>query len=472
MGAFAILLGFGLMAALGGLMSGSDNGDDTSEAGDTMQEPGETPTDDVSPDLDNDDPDTGATLTIRSDGTVDIELGEDEPGTLAAFVYQDAIDTPDPNNPTIVYEARFYLVPEDVDLPMNSNEERVQIPGKEPGHIGEFSLSDMEAALGLELLGTVDLGADNLGYDVFDPNGLRSELPPVTANAPLEIFRGLAQTERDDIFAFLGEYAPPTYKGASRIVATGDTDVTDETDWIFLPQTAQSGTLNGAGGDDYLITGADGSDLIGGAGDDKLSALADATTIAGGAGNDDIRASGSGVVNGGAGNDDIFASGGDVSASGGYYGMPLENITITDAPLVLNGGDGDDTIRADYVTAEANGGAGNDLLSLIDGATGYGQAGNDTIRIERDGGIAYGGAGDEVMQVSRSGIADGGEGADTITAYLGWSAETLSLSGGAGVDTFQVATSDYNPTPNNVYQSVTITDFDPIQEVIENLGYE
>lgn len=379
-------------------------------------------------------------------------------------------------------------MPEDVDLPMNSNEERGQIPGKEPGHIGQFSLSDMEAALGLELLGTVDLGADNLGYDVFDPNGLRSELPPVTANAPLEIFRVLAQTEGDDIFAFVGEFAPPTYLGASLVVATGDTDGTDETDWIILPQTAQSGTLNGAGGDDHLITGANGAALIGGAGDDKLSALADATTIAGGAGqddiassgteievsggagNDDIRASGSGVVNGGAGDDDIFASGGDVSASGGIYGMELENITITDAPLVLNGGDGDDTIQAYGATAEANGGAGNDLLALIDGATGYGQAGDDTIRIDRDGGIAYGGEGDDIIRVSLSGIADGGEGADTITAFVSGTAETLSLSGGAGVDTFQVATSIYNPT--NVYQSVTIPDFDPTQEVIEILGYE
>lgn len=103
LGAFAILLGFGLMAALGGMMSGADDDGDTSEAPDTAQEPGETPTDDMSPDLGNDDPDTGATLTILSDGTVDIELGEDEPGTLAAFVFSDGIDTPDPHNPTVVY---------------------------------------------------------------------------------------------------------------------------------------------------------------------------------------------------------------------------------------------------------------------------------------------------------------------------------------------------------------------------------
>ena len=57
---------------------------------------------------------TGASFSQDGD-TVELELGEDETGSLAVFYYTDTEDNGDPDGWVQVSEARFYLVPDSVD---------------------------------------------------------------------------------------------------------------------------------------------------------------------------------------------------------------------------------------------------------------------------------------------------------------------------------------------------------------------
>lgn len=466
MSIFSILLGFGILAAFSGWFSGSDDGDDNelreNEGQDTDQP--DLPESET-PRTPPEDQDTGATLTTLADGTIDIDVGDDETGSLAVFVYTDTED--DPDNFVQTYEARFYLVPEGVDLPANSQEDSGQIPGNEDGTQTPYELGDLEAALGLELLGVVDLGTENQGYDAFDPNGLRAELPPITANAPLEVFAVEAQTDSDDVVLFVGETTVPTFEGAPRTTVAGDAVGTAATDWFYLPQGVSGGTLDGARGDDLLMTDADGAVLNGQAGDDALIAYADASSlsggdgqdtlsaygaglqVAGGNGNDSFDIGGSGAVDGGPGNDSLSGNGGDVSATFSGFSMTFETTAETDAPLILDGADGDDFVTVSGATAEGYGGAGNDFIGVRNGATGYGQTGADT------------------MQIDAGGTAFGGEGNDTLSVWEQHRTEegTPVLSGGAGTDTFDLRV--WNPYGNDPVPYTTITDFDPAEDILQ-----
>ncbi|WP_146346171.1 hypothetical protein [Falsiphaeobacter marinintestinus] len=104
-----ILLLSGL--AIGSLLISDDDDSVAVDDSDPMDEmddeelPNETEVPDIMPD-------TGASFVQTEDG-VDIELGEDETGSLAVIYYLDTQD--DPDDFIATDEARFYLVPEGVD---------------------------------------------------------------------------------------------------------------------------------------------------------------------------------------------------------------------------------------------------------------------------------------------------------------------------------------------------------------------
>ncbi|MFC6760610.1 hypothetical protein ACFQFQ_15690 [Sulfitobacter porphyrae] len=123
-----------LLALLSGLLlTATLSSDDDDTPIDTPEEP-ETPVDPDDPDTPVDPeepetpPDTGATFDATEQG-VQIELGEDETGSLAVIYYTDTEDTGNPDDYLQVDEARFYLVPEGVDWSSASWETQFDIPG-------------------------------------------------------------------------------------------------------------------------------------------------------------------------------------------------------------------------------------------------------------------------------------------------------------------------------------------------------
>jgi hypothetical protein len=118
------------------------------------------------------------------------------------------------------------------------------------------------------------------------------------------------------------------------------------------------------------------------------------------------------VINGGNGNDTLYGAGGD-----DYLYGDVGNDT-------LSGGDGDDFLSGDAGNDTLSGGIGNDDLS--------GGAGNDTLN---------GGAGNDILNGAiGNDTLSGGDGDDDLSGYTG--NDTLSggigndtLSGGAGNDT-------------------------------------
>lgn len=131
--------------------------DETNTSDDVIDEP-ETitdTTDDTLDDTDDDLADLGASFSVTDTG-VSIELGEDETGSIAVMYYTDTDDT----GSSVELErdeARYYLVPEDVDWSDQNYENRGDIPGDTGESYYWPELADFEEDNGLELLGVVDL---------------------------------------------------------------------------------------------------------------------------------------------------------------------------------------------------------------------------------------------------------------------------------------------------------------------------
>ena len=242
--------------------------------------------------------------------------------------------------------------------------------------------------------------------------------------------------------------------------------------------TGGNDTINGTAGTDIgigdagndVINGVAGDDALdGGAGDDTLASGFGKDTVFGGAGNDflNITSTGRGIVDGQGGNDYVAISSGA-------------------SPLVLEGGDGVDTIFAVGVTfsdgfdgqfqgfeaieggSSISGGAGGqklDIQTLTSIGTGLvtldGGAGNDTLVGGAGRDLLVGGTErDVLMGFGGNDTLQGGDGADWLFGGEG----NDTLTGGAGADEFFVASAtafgldvitDYNVLEDSIQFNVT-----------------
>lgn len=428
-----------LMLSVGFLATALGGDDDDVAQEDDLPEEEDAP--DEEPPLD-----TGATFDI-TDNTVTIELGADETGSLAVFTYVDTEDNVEGFVET--YEARYYLVPEGVDLNTTDYETRSEIPGFDTfeGNVYDYDLAAMEEHLGLEFLGTVDLGVENArGFD--DMQGHVDEHHPasVTNNIPIDVFYLAANTDGDELIHFLPDDFVVTYNGDVEQYVTTDATGTDGDDWIVA--NAEGITIHGGEGDDTLELIRSNVTLIGGAGDDSIAADSGKDAAAfGGLGNDTISID-SGIALGGLGDDHLDS-----------YG----NYAVT-----LDGGVGDDFIGADGDNAMVFGGEGNDSV-YASGPSGlaFGGAGDDFVGA-RNGGSGFGGEGNDHLQVDAGSSVDGGAGDDLIQVWNQFrnDAGPATVTGGEGNDTIDIGV--WNPVNGAVDEIYAhITDFDPAEDVLE-----
>jgi Ca2+-binding RTX toxin-like protein len=187
------------------------------------------------------------------------------------------------------------------------------------------------------------------------------------------------------------------------------------------------------------VTGGEGSDVI------MVSGANDAEVRAGG-GNDYVLSEGNAVLYGGAGDDILIGNivygeeGDDVLFGNALAvgGVGNDRITMfslaedADGGLAF-GGEGDDIIIGESL-ANADGGAGNDAISLRRGGFGAGGAGNDTLTAF-DIATLEGGEGNDDLLLFGGGEADGGAGDDDITAAF-----YSTVRGGAGNDIVRMNT--------------------------------
>ena len=468
------------------------DGDVDGEGGDGGDD--EPDTDDRQPDEEEPDeetePDTGASFLLNDDGSVSIDVGDDENRSLVVFIYNDTEEADNFADFVTTYEARFYLLPEGVELPQNdSRSEGDNIPGTRTG--STYEIGDLETALELELLGTVDLGTEN----AFIPASadLRDELPPITANRTYDVYYVEAQTDEDDIENFLSEGAFGNFNGA-RLLETQTSQVgTEASDWLaLLPDAEQGAVLDGRGGDDLLSSDAANSTLLAGVGNDLLVSHNDANTVDGGAGDDEIWSFaenatllggdgadeiwgyegamilggadddslglfGTGSVFGEDGNDTISAlsTGGNYSINGinsiSLHGSYVEAWgTVEEGPVVASGGDGEDELRLTGSGAVGFGDAGDDVVRASSGATGYGGDGNDSLVVSGDS-VVFGDAGDDTISNDAN---------SRIVAE-----DIPTATGGTGADTYDLRVGSRVQAEN--YQLLRITDFDMSEDVLQ-----
>ena len=192
--------------------------------------------------------------------------------------------------------------------------------------------------------------------------------------------------------------------------------------------------LYGENGNDTLTDNQGANRLDGGAGNDILSAssLFGNYTLLGGSGRDQLYATGL-VVNldGGEQNDTLSATG------------SLDNDNVVGGTATLSGGTGNDSLEVtNYRTASLEGGDGNDSLSINDvsSATLSGGAGTDTLSVN-----AYNGWSDtraEGARLAESYVLDGGADNDNLSiivySQVVWGQTTVSLLGGSGDDNLTV----------------------------------
>ena len=161
-----------------------------------------------------------------------------------------------------------------------------------------------------------------------------------------------------------------------------------------LSGNAGNDSLDG-GADNDVLTGGDGADTLqGGAGNDRLSDDTEANLpngsdlLMGGAGNDLITSSGTADTLDGGDDNDTLSSSNDVSATLiGGAGNDSLSVTVQYARVLMQGGEGNDTLTTHGLDAgfdTLDGGAGNDVVNVF-GANNLvaGGAGADRIVLEQ-----------------------------------------------------------------------------------------
>ncbi len=392
---------------------------------------------------------TGATMDVTADG-VNINVGADETRSLAVIYFKDSQD--DPDNWFLKDEARFYLVPEDVDWSGVNWENQHQMPGEyeTEDSIVYYTLKTFEEHFDLELIATVDL----LGVsdDVETP---AERIGQVTSNVPISGYYLEAVTDGDYLVSFLPEDYVEIRNGLAQETVTTDTVGTDDPEWFYTEEDGIS--VDSADGDDILETTGETVSIIGGAGDDSIYAE----------GLDNF-------IQSGGGDDLIYAAGGEIDLGKGDDSAritilnPTSNFTIGDA--TVHGGAGNDTISSGGGDSMSTiyGDAGDDNLGLYgDGSVGRGGNGADFLGV-RNGATGYGGAGDDHLQVDSGSRAFGGGGDDLfqIWNFLHDDAGPAVITLGEGNDTVEVAARNASRgEADDIY--LRITDFDPDEDVLQ-----
>ncbi|MFY0679752.1 MAG: hypothetical protein JXR13_04170 [Thalassovita sp.] len=427
----------GVIAALallsGIMMSSIFDSDDDSVTTDEPELPDE-PEDPV------EELDTGATFSLTEDG-VEIEVGDDETGTVAAIYYTDTEDTGNPDEFLQTDEARFYLVPEGVDWSSASWETQTIIPGADEfeGPITDYELAEFEEQHGLELLGVVDLMGVPL--DTNDPS---NRVGVIQSNTSVSNYYLEAETDGDELVRFLPEDYVITREGVPEVTVVEDTTGTEETEW--LSADADGITVDGAGGNDILNTDRANVTLIGGQGDDTIESTGVDLVADTGDGDDYVRGGSFATVDLGAGNDRATILSGTVHGGEGDDRLTSSRHDVS----LLYGEAGNDSISISGAGSEAHGGSGDDFVGVNNSAVGYGGEGDDRLQLD-SGTTGYGGAGDDLFTVWNQfrdedgpAIVTGGEGADTIDARV-WNA--------------------FRGEADDIY--LRVTDFDPAEDVLQ-----
>lgn len=403
--------------------------------------------------------DLGASFVETDEGIV-LERGADETGSLAVVYYYDDEDA-GTNLAIETYEARFYLVPEEVDWSNLNWENQQDIPGASNFAGNSYELADFEETQQLELLGTIDLlslaedhaagGAAERLSDVAQD----AVAEMITSNAPFESYLLTATTDGDELISMLPADYIETRNGIPETVVTTDTTGTDAGDWLAAGSPGL--TIDGGAGNDLLVGQVDNTTLIGGDGSDFLSmrrdmitddpafALVEGASAIGGLGDDTLSLE-SGEALGEAGNDRISILEG--TASGGEGKDTID--TFGNWEVSVFGDSGNDNLQLNGSGTTGDGGAGDDRVNVGAGAVGFGGLGSDTLGVDR-GGEADGGSGDDLFQVWDFLNSDDGP---------------AVLTGGAGADVFDALVR--NPFGDaSAVPFMQITDFDPSEDVLQ-----
>ena len=148
-------------------------------------------------------------------------------------------------------------------------------------------------------------------------------------------------------------------KNMENVMGTANADI--------ISNSVSGATVDALGGDDTISNNGANVLISGGDGNDSIDNFSDNVTIAGGTGADSIFNYNKGVsISGGDGNDYIFnnANPGDTTTIDGGAGDDTIEVSSNFNPLVINGGDGDDSIVGIDEGGTINGGKGNDTISV------------------------------------------------------------------------------------------------------------
>ena len=236
---------------------------------------------------------------------------------------------------------------------------------------------------------------------------------------------------------YAGQRLELSLEASSREVRGGDQHTVCETISLLVPIPSSLGDHIEAGGGDDTVLGGGGDDiLIGGSGDDHLVGGAGHDALYGGDGDDTLIADLADTVDGGSGDDTVqlTQSGlvdldrlSDIEALNLYHGD--DQITVNDSELVIDAGDGTDTLIFH--------GAGHAFDSRA-------FSGFESAQI-------YLSSGADVLDLGDSHFLSA----------------TSSLDGGGGIDTLRLTTAGtYDLSNVSGFDSITTTTLAPVSAII------
>jgi len=285
--------------------------DTSSDEEDVASEEDLTEEQDPPEEPEEEEPDLGASVVELEDGRIEVELGEDETGSLLALVeeaYQNGGNSAGGEDVRMT----LYLVPEDVELPAN----RLDLPDtattdvygapfeKEWGI--DWERDDIAGYYNLTELGEWDLGSvyssstntqDGTGANTYYSDRTEIEFVSDSEIRGLVIDYISGQFLSDGVFRYHDDLS--FLDGTQALHGTNDADV--------LIPTEDVSFVNGRAGDDFIE--ASEAVLKGGDGDDTIVGT-DSNLIDGQRGDDFIIAKDNAAAWGGQGNDTLIGNGG------------------------------------------------------------------------------------------------------------------------------------------------------------------